>query len=381
MPDLAPHIRTLPPSGIRRIAELAWTIPGAISLCIGEPGFPTAPHVLEAAERALARDDTRYTANGGIAPLRAAVADRLKTTQGVDVSPDRVFVTAGGAQALHLALTLTAGAGDEVLVPDPGYPTFAMTTHMLQATPVPYPLRPEAGFLPVPAELERLVTPRTRVLVLNSPSNPLGTVFPADLVRDLVALARAHDLWVLSDECYEAFTDDLEHVSPLRFDDPAERVLVSLTCSKTYGMTGQRVGALVAPPGHEDTLAAAQEAIVSCVNTPAQYAALAALTGPQDGVARARDFYRESRRAAEAVLDAKGVPYLPARGAFYLWADVSAFSGGDVAAWTERFVREHGVALAPGSAFGPAGEGWVRISLCGDRDRLVEGLGRLPDAA
>lgn len=379
MPELARHITTMPPSGIRQIAELSWQIPGSISLCIGEPGFPTAPHILEAARQALARDDTQYTANGGIAPLRAAIAHRQKATQGVEVAPEQVFVTAGGAQALHLALTLTVGAGDEVLVPDPGYPTFAMTTHMLQATPVPYVLRPERGFLPDPAELGALVTPRTRVLVLNSPSNPLGTVLPGALVRELVRFAREHDLWILSDECYEAFTDGVEHVSPARFDTDG-RVMTSLTCSKTYGMTGLRLGALITPPGHEDTLAAAQEAIVSCVNTPTQYAALAALTGPQDAVDRARAYYRDSRLLAEGILREKGIPFLPARGAFYLWADVSHVSAGDVAAWAVSFLRERHVALAPGSAFGAGGEGWVRISLCGDRDQLAEGLGRLPAA-
>jgi aspartate aminotransferase len=377
MPAIAAHARTVPASGIRRITELAWSLPGSVVLSVGEPDLPTAPHVLAAAQDALARDDTRYTPNGGIAPLRDAVAAWLEPEHALPVRRDNVWVTAGGAQALHLALSLTVGAGDGVLVPDPGYPPFTMATQLLQAEAQPYVLRPEDGFLPDPAAVEAAITDRTRVLLLNSPSNPLGTSLPADLVAELVDLARRHDLWVLSDECYAAFTYDAPHVPAARFDADG-RVLTLHTFSKTHAMTGFRVGLLVVPDVLAPLMPTVQEAIVSCVNSPAQHAALAALTGPQDAVDHARRTYRAHRDLATAVLDERGIPWLPAAGGIYLWADVSHASGGDVAAWAEDLVRSQGVAVAPGSAFGPAGEGWVRISLTASAADLCAGLTRLP---
>lgn len=194
MPVAAPHVRTVPASGIRRVLELAWTVPDAIVLCVGEPDLPTAPHVLAAARDALDRDDTRYTPNGGVPALRDALAAWLDPQHAPPVRRDSVWVTAGGAQALHLGLSLTVGAGDGVLVPDPGYPPFTMATRLLQAEPQPYVLRAEDGFLPDPAAVEAAVTDRTRVLLLNSPSNPLGTTLPADLLAELVDVARRHDL-------------------------------------------------------------------------------------------------------------------------------------------------------------------------------------------
>ncbi|WP_200903390.1 pyridoxal phosphate-dependent aminotransferase [Arthrobacter sp. RIT-PI-e] len=387
MPSVPAHVVNLPVNQIREITQAAWATPDSIVLSIGEPAFPVARHVLEAAMAAYDRDDTNYTPNAGIAPLRAAFAERFARRAGVAEDPSRVFVVAGAQQGLHLALSTLIGAGDEVLVPDPGYPTFPMTVGLLGGVPVTYPLVPGHGFQPRIEDLERLVTPRTRVLMLNSPSNPLGSVFDAPLTRDLVAFAHEHELWVLSDECYEAFTYDVPHVSPARFDAGGPeavpgardaRVITSLTLSKTYGLTGLRIGALITPPGMELLLSNVMEASVSCVSAASQYAGLAALTGPQDYVDTAVQHYRANRDAATAVLRDLGIPYLDARGAFYLWADLSHATGGDVRAWTRAFLAESGVALAPGTAFGSEGEGWVRIALCGDTSELVEGLTRLP---
>lgn len=378
MPQLASHVRTVDPNQIREITQAAWATPNSIVLSIGEPGFPTPPHILEAAQQTLARDETGYTPNAGIAPLRTAFAEQVGTQTETVVDPSRVFVTAGAQQGLHLAMSLLLDAGDEILIPNPGYPTFAMTARLLHAVPVDYPLHPENGFQPRIEDIEAKITPSSRVLLLNSPSNPLGSVFSADLTRDLVELARQRDLWIISDECYEAFTYDVPHVSPLAFDGGGERVVSSYTLSKTYGLTGLRIGALVTPPGLEARMSTVMESIVSCVASPSQYAALAALTGPQDYVREAGAHYRRNRDAATAVLIEKGIPFLPAQGAFYLWADLSHASGGDIRGWTRRFLAESGVALAPGTAFGSFGEGWVRIALCGPGADLVEGLGRLP---
>ncbi|MCU1632661.1 MAG: aminotransferase class I/II-fold pyridoxal phosphate-dependent enzyme [Micrococcaceae bacterium] len=387
MPSAPARVVSVPVNQIREITQAAWATPDSIVLSIGEPAFPVARHVLEAGISALDRDDTNYTPNAGIGPVRAAFAARFAHLSGVDDDPSRVFVVAGAQQGLHLALSTLISAGDEVLIPDPGYPTFTMTVGLLGGVSVPYPLVPHHGFQPRVDDLQQLVTPRTRVLMLNSPSNPLGSVFDHDLTRELVRFAHQNDLWIISDECYEAFTYDVPHVSPARFDaggpeavpEAVEaRVITSLTLSKTYGLTGLRIGALVTPPGMETVLNNVMEATVSCVSATSQYAGLAALTGPQDYVSTALDHYRSNRDAATAVLDGLGIDYLDARGAFYLWANLSHATGGDVRTWTRTFLAERGVALAPGTAFGSMGEGWVRIALCGRTEELVEGLSRLP---
>jgi len=377
MPHLAQHIESVPGSGIRHIFEMSTKLDGVISLVIGEPDVAVAPHIADAAKRAWDADATDYTPNGGIAPLRAAIVEKLARENDLHVDVERVWVTVGATQALYQAMTLTLQAGDEALIPDPGYTTFTMGVRMLDAHPIPYTLTPERGFLPSIDELERLVTDRTRVIIINSPSNPLGAIFPEEVLRELLDFARRHDLWIISDEVYEYFTYGEKHVSIASLDTD-HRVFSAFSLSKTYAMTGIRVGYLVTPPGLATLMRTVQEATVSCVNTPAQYAAVAALTGDHEHVAAAKAHYRANLVAATALLDERGIRYLPPTGAFYLWIDVSHTSAGDVATWAEEFLLERRVAVAPGSAFGRSGEGWIRVCLATDPQQLLEGLGRIP---
>lgn len=377
MPRLASHTLSIPGSGIRHILELARDLDEVIFLNVGEPGLAVAPHVLAAGARAWEADVTNYTANGGMAALRSAIVKKLKRDNDLVVDVEQVWVTAGGMQALHQAMSLTLDAGDEVLVPDPGYVNFSMAARHVGAVPVPYPLDEATGFQPDLAALEAAITPRTRVLLVNSPSNPLGTVHGAVELRGLLDVAARHDLWVISDEVYERFTYDAPHVSTATLD-PDGRVLSVFSFSKTYALTGARVGWLVAPPEWAPLLRAAQEAVVSCVNAPAQLAALAALDGDQGCVDAAREHYRANLDAACELLSGRGIRYQRPSGAFYLWVDVSHVSAGDVAAWCEQFLVSARVAVAPGSAFGASGEGWIRVSLAGTRADVLEGLSRLP---
>ncbi|MFT4124556.1 MAG: aminotransferase class I/II-fold pyridoxal phosphate-dependent enzyme [Microbacteriaceae bacterium] len=382
MPELAASIRRVPASGIRRIHELALELGGSggervVMLAVGEPDAPVASHIAEAARRAWAADRTDYTANGGIPELRRAIVDKLARLNALRVDTDQVWVTVGATQALHQAMTLVLASGDEVLVPDPGYTTFTMNARMLGARPVPYTLRPENGFLPEPAELERIVTTRSRAIIVNSPSNPLGRVFDEPALRALLDVARRHDLWVISDEVYEAFRYDAPHVSIASLDTD-DRVFSVFSLSKTYAMTGVRVGYLVTPRGLAATMRTVQEATISCVAEPDQLAAVAAIEGSQAAVVEAAARYAAHLELATGLLDERGIRYLRPGGAFYLWIDVAHASGGDVAAWAERFLIEHRVALAPGSAFGRAGEGWVRVCLASSEQDLRTGLGLLP---
>jgi aspartate aminotransferase len=385
MPSLAAHIPSVPGSGIRRIYEIAAELDGVISLGVGEPDVPVAPHIAAAAKAAWDRDDTNYNPNGGLLALRQAIVGKLVAENGIPAEVEQVWVTIGGTQALHLAMQLTLSAEDEVLVPDPGYTTFTMNARILDAHPVPYSLTPDRGFLPSIDELEALVSPRTRMIIVNSPSNPLGAVFPREVLEQLLAFARRHDLWILSDEVYERFTWGQPHVSLAALDADTsgggiERVFTVFSFSKTYAMTGIRVGYLVTPPGLAATMRTMQEASISCVAMPDQYAALAAIQGEQSHVAAAAAHYRANYVSAAAALDERGIRYLEPTGAFYLWVDVAHASDGDVAAWAEHLLLHERVAVAPGSAFGRSGEGWIRLCLAATEADLLSGIAKLPPA-
>jgi aspartate aminotransferase len=377
MPSLAQHIPAVPDSGIRRIFEIALGLDDVIVLAIGEPDRPVAQHILAAGAAAWADDRTHYTANGGIPQLRAAIVEKLARQNRIQVALEQVWITVGATQALHQTMSLLLAAGDEVLVPDPGYTTFSMSARMLDAQPVAYPLRADREFVPQVDELERLVTERTRAIIVNSPSNPLGTVSDERTLRGLLDFAKRHDLWVISDEVYEYFTWGRQHLSIASIDDD-DRVFSVFSLSKTYAMTGARVGYLVTPPGLSSVMRTVQEATISCVALPDQLAALAAITGEHQHVADSRDHYRSNLAAATGLLDERGIRYLEPGGAFYLWIDVSYATGGDVAGWAERFLLRERVAVAPGSAFGRSGEGWIRVCLAASESDLLTGLGRLP---
>lgn len=377
MPQLSANALAIPASGIRRIYELASELDDVIQLSIGEPERPVAAHILQAGADAWLADITHYTPNSGMARLRSAISTKLERDNGYRVDDDQIHVTAGGSQALHMAMSLTLTAGDEILIPDPGYATFAMIPMLIGAVPVAYHLKAEDDFQPSLENLEQVVTPRTKVLLINSPSNPLGVVYSAEKLNELLAFAAKHDLWVISDEVYEYFTFTQAFTSVASLDTDG-RVFSVYSVSKTYGLTGGRVGYLVTPPGVASTFRAAQEATVSCVNSAAQLAVVAALEGPQDSLHEAREHYGNNVEAACAVLDKLGLHYQRPQGAFYIWIDVSHASGGDVAAWAEHFLLTERVAVAPGVAFGPAGEGWIRICAAGKTDPLLIAVSRLP---
>ncbi|MGB4137103.1 MAG: pyridoxal phosphate-dependent aminotransferase [Microbacterium sp.] len=377
MPSIAPGAAHMPRSGIRRVMDAAWKSGEPfIGMHVGEPDFAPPPHVVLAAQEAYAEGETHYVPNAGIPALRRAIAEKVSAQNGIAASPEQIIVTAGGSQALHLAFTLTVAPGDEVLIPDPGWPNFAMAVELLDGVPVRYPLAADRGFLPDVDALGALVTDRTRAILVNSPSNPLGTVIPEETMRRLVAFAAEHDIWLLSDECYDALTYGVESVSPARLDT-AGVVISAFSFSKTYAMTGVRVGYLVVPEGIGPIAAKLQEPMVSCINVPAQFAALAALTGDQAHVSVMRDSYAERRRLAMDALDRVGIPYIEPLGAFYIWVDLREIAGDSVEEFAMALLERERVAIAPGTAFGAHGEGWARLSLATDSDDIVRGIERI----
>lgn len=365
----------LPASGIREIMELALRRPGAIRLEIGDPDFDTPPHVAEAAARAAADGATHYASTAGIPPLRAALAEKVLARNGFTVEPEQVVVTQGATQGIFTALAALAERGDEVLVPDPAWPNYLMMTRLLGLEAVPYALTADTGFLPDVDRLAELVTPRTRVLLLNSPSNPVGTVADRDRVAALAEFARARDLWLISDECYDEIVFDGACTSPAEF--VPERTVSAYSFSKTYAMTGWRIGYLAVPAGIAGVVAKCQETVVACVSTPTQHAALAALTGPQDRVAEMRAAYRSRRDLVVALAEEGGLKLPTPTGAFYGWVDIGRSHPGAAHEFAVDLLTRHGVAVAPGTAFGPAGEGYVRLSLAAAEEDLAEGVRRL----
>ena len=380
MKPLAPRAVEARRSAIREVFDLANTMPGAIRLEIGEPSFRTPAHVVEAAFAAARDGYTRYTPNGGFASLRGLLAERLQRVNGYGVEPERIVVTPGGMNALFSIYLALLAPGDEVLLPTPGFPNMDEMVRLLGGVPVFYELRRQDGFLPDVEELEALVTPRTKAIFTNTPTNPTGAVFPAELVESLVKLADRHDVYLIADDVYDELVldRDREHVAAARFDESG-RVVSVYSFSKVYAMTGWRVGYAVASPVLADVLRKLQEPEVSCPSAVSQKAAEAALLGPQEVVVQMRDAYRERRDRAWELLCDRGLPAFRTQGTFYLVADVSE-TGLTSMDFTLRLLNEWGVAVAPGEVFGPGGEGLVRVSLAEEPDVLEEGLGRLCDA-
>ena len=333
-----------------------------IHLEIGEPDFPTAPHIREAAVAAMEAGHTHYVPAPGIPPLREGVAAFLERTGRMRVSPDRVVITPGAKPIMFFTILALAGPGDEVLYPDPGFPMYESITSFAGAVPVPVPLRESNQFRIDTEELERLITPRSKLLILNSPHNPCGSALTREDCAAIAELARRHNLVVLSDEVYWAIRYGGEHASVLDFDGMADRTILLDGWSKTFAMTGWRLGFGVFPAGLVEPVTRLAINSVSCTSAFSQYAALAALEGPWDPVA---EMVAEFRRRRDIIVtglnDIPGVSCLSPAGAFYAFCNITG-TGLAAAELESRLLREAGVAALSGTAFGPHGEGFLRMS-------------------
>lgn len=357
----------LPRSGIRAMAELAGQTDGAIRLDIGDPDFATPRHIVEAVARAASDGETHYGPAAGLPSLRAAVADASSVT------PAQVVVTAGAAGGLSCALLALLDVGDEVLLPDPGWANLTPMALAAGAIPVLYPLDRTRGFEPDLDALSALIGPRTRALVLNTPGNPTGAVLRREVVAAVAELAFDRGLWLISDECYDQLVFAGEHVTASSVAPDPGSVVTVRSFSKTYAMTGWRIGYVLAAEPVAELVARVQEATISCVATPVQKGAEAALAGPRTEVEEMRFAYSRRRDLAFATLDAHQVDYVRPDGAFYVMIDVSG-SGLTSATFAENLLREERVAVVAGSAFGPHGEGLIRVSFAAPDASIESGL-------
>lgn len=368
----------IPRSGIREVMDLAWEAEKegtVIHLEVGQPDFDTPEHIVEATCRYAREGHTRYVPNAGMPALREAAARYFEHKTGVATTPNHILITPGAVMSVATAFLALLEVGDEVLLPDPGWPNYTMAVALTHGKPVYYSLLPENEYLPDLEELQRLVTPKAKILLLCSPSNPTGQVYSADTMRELMAFAREHDLWVLADEIYGEIVFDRAHVSALPFDTDGRSLIVS-GMSKSYAMTGFRVGFTRASPEYIEVGAKLQEPFVSCGSGFSQLASVEALDGPQECVSRMGAEYHRRRDAALEVLREYGMYQYTPGGAFYLLIDISA-SGMDSRDFTYELIRQKRVAVAPGSTFGQVTNNHVRISIASSETNIREGVRRI----
>jgi aspartate/methionine/tyrosine aminotransferase len=362
-------------SGIRELADAATHVPNAIRLDVGQPDFATPQHIVDAAKRALDEGWTSYTQTQGLSSLRELIVAKIAAVNGYRVEPDRVACGPGGVSAIAAAFGAVLEPGDEVLLPDPAWPNYELMAAWTGSRAVRYPCRPELDFLPDVEGMGKLMTPRTRLLVINSPNNPTGAVYPPEIVRALAELAERHNIWLLSDECYDELVHDGECVSPAALVGDS-RVISAYSFSKTYAMTGWRLGYVTGARRLVESVVKVLESQSSCAPSISQKAAEAALTGPQDCVRTMRAAYRRRRDRVVARLSEARLLISVPRGAFYIMADISPsrLSSRDFAF---RLLRECAVSVAPGGAFGQVAARSVRISLASSEEDLAEGVDRL----
>ena len=365
-------------SGIRIMFALADEIPDVVNLGIGQPDFDTPEFIRDAAKQALDDGYTRYPPAKGFVDLRRAIARKLKQENNIMADPDTdIYVAVGAMQVIFNTCLHLLNKGDEVIVIDPGYDYYSQI-RLFGGVPVPVSARESNLFKVDPDDIKAAITDKTKLMIINTPSNPTGAILDETILQTIAQLAVEHDLLVLSDEPYEHILfDGHQHVSIGSFDGMAERTISAFTLSKSYAMTGWRVGYTVAPPAVIDEMEKLMEHMVSGVTAVAQRAALAAIEAPQDCVRDMVAIYDKWRRIVHEGLNAiDGIKCLKPEATFYAFPNISSFG---LSSWgfAEYLVKEHKVAVVPGSIFGKAGEGYVRLSFAASIEQLKAGIARI----
>ena len=362
-------------SEIRVLFDAAAKTPGALRLEVGEPSFTTPSHIIDAAAKAAHDGHTGYGPNGGLNSLRELLSEKLFKVNNISAEIDDIVVTPGGMNALYSTFGILLEPGDEVLLPTPGFPNMDEMIRLYSSKPIFYHLRAENSFLPDLDELKSLVTPRTKAIFINSPSNPTGSIFDEKTMMALVEYAKQNDLWIVSDEVYDELILDesVQHVPAARFDDDG-RVISIFSFSKVYAMTGWRVGYLVANRQIADLARNLQEPQVSCPSTISQKAAEAALTGPRTQIDSMLSAYRKRLGIALDIAADNKIRAVKSAGTIYMLLNVGEFgSKGDVK-FALDLLKSHKVSIAPGSVFGPGGKGMIRISLAASESTIENGI-------
>ncbi len=365
-------------SGIRVMFALADEIPDVVNFGIGQPDFDTPEFIREAAKKALDEGYTRYPPAKGFDDLRKAIADKLKRENNIIADPDsEIFVSVGAMQCVFNTALHLLESGDEVIVIDPGYDYYSQI-RLFGGIPVQVPAYEANRFKVDPEDIKKAITDKTKLMIINTPSNPTGAVFDREILQDIAKLATKHNIIVLSDEAYEKIVfDGKEHVSIGSFGGMKDLTISAYTLSKTYAMTGWRVGYVVAPKSFIDEMEKLMEHMVSGVTSIAQRAALAAITGCQDCMKKMVRAYERRRKIVYESLNAiDGMSCILPESTFYAFPNISSFG---MTSWelAKYLVQEHRVAIVPGSIFGSNGEGFVRISFAVSSEILKDGAARI----
>jgi aspartate/methionine/tyrosine aminotransferase len=359
-----------------RARALEATGRSVIHLEIGEPDFDTPANVRDAAKRALDRGATHYTPTVGIPELRAAIAADATARKGFTVAPDRVAVVPGGKPVMFFAILALVDEGDEVIYPDPGFPIYESMASFVGAKAVPCPIRQENSFRLDPKELASLVTKRTKLVIINSPANPTGGVSTRQDLEQIARVALDHDLVVLADEIYGRILYEGDHVSIASLPGMVDRTIVLDGFSKTYAMTGWRLGYAILPEKLVTPFSRLIVNSVSCTNAATQWAGVEALTGPQDSVtAMVAEFKARRDLVVDGLNAIPGIKCLRPSGAFYVFPDISAtgLTGAELA---DRLLNEGGVSALSGTAFGQVGKYHLRFSYANSRENIAEAIRR-----
>jgi len=374
-------LETIPRSGIREIFDMARGIPDLVHLELGEPDFPMPDHITEAAIQALRSGFTKYTPNAGIEELREAISEKLKRENEIEAEPNgEILVTAGSMEALSMSILSTVNEGDEVVIPDPGYVSYVAQVLFAGGIPVSVPLLETDDFRLTVENLEKVVTTKTRLVMMNYPSNPTGAISRQEDVKEIADFVTDRNILVVSDEPYERFIyPGGRHHSIAALPGMLERTITVFSFSKTYAMTGMRVGYAVSGRELIRQMTKLQEHYVACVNSVAQKAAIAALRGPQTCV---DDMLKEYTRRRDLVLDGLSrIQIITCRkpaGAFYAFPNITK-SGQNSRTFVRNLLKEAKVATVPGAAFGKLGEGHIRLSFATSTENVKEALKRLAE--
>lgn len=372
---------TYPASGIRKMFEIAnqYDPKEIVNLTVGEPNFDTPQNIKDAAKKAIDEGYTHYNPNAGMPALRQAVAESY-AHYNCGYTADNVIVTVGALEALTIGLLTIVDPGDEVLIPDPCFPNYFGQTLIAKGVPVPVPVYEENDYRIQASDIEKAITPKTKAIVLNSPSNPLGSILEEKEVREIAEVVKKHNLYVFSDEVYDKIIyDGYKHFSMAQIPELTDQVMVMNSFSKAYAMTGWRIGYLLADKGIAQRIAQIQEGMVSCVSTFTQVAAIEALKGPQTALeGMIADYKRRRDILIDGLTEIPGFGVKRSPASFYAFTNIKAF-GKSSQEFAEDLVREAKVIAVPGSAFGDMGEGYIRFVFANSDENLKEALARISD--
>lgn len=374
---LSDKIVTIPPSGIRKFFDIVSEMKDAISLGVGEPDFDTPWHIREEGIYSLEKGRTFYTSNAGLKELKIEICRYINRRQGISYDPDHeVMVTVGGSEAIDLALRAMLNPGDQVLIPQPSYVSYVPCTILADGEPVVIELEEKDQFKLTPQKLREKITPKSKILILPFPNNPTGAVMTREDLEEIAKIVEEYDLFVISDEIYSELTYEQKHVSIASLPGMKERTVLINGFSKSYAMTGWRLGYACAPANILSQMLKIHQFAIMCAPTTSQYAAVSALRNGDGDVEMMRESYNQRRRYLMYAFKEMGLDCFEPYGAFYTFPSIKRF-GMSSDEFATRLLMEEKVAVVPGTAFGDCGEGYLRISYAYSLDNLKEALGRI----